>query len=383
MVEPQPSTARTEPAHMFLRALEALVEIDISGLSPAQVEELSWAWTRCLATPLPGITPTRLSPSLNGLDTKDGFARIHQRLTSRITLQAINHSREALLLLHATGLAHDSGRVAVLAGRSGAGKTTACRHLGQFLGYVTDETIGIHPETLEILPYPKPLSLGPSGGRKTQASPDDLGLLPLPSADLHLGVLILLNRDPEPHEQPPRVEPVPLLEAVMEIATHASFFSTRHRSLASLAETLRRTGGGVRISYGEAATLTRPVTDLLSAPRQALPEGAFTIEATTSSATTGIRRATVHDAISAADSLLVHHRETVQKLDGLGVHIWRLADGITFEKLLSALIDEYSDPGDGSAAEATSRALAELEELGLILLEEPNHSGDPTPQGGD
>lgn len=382
MAEPQPATS-VEPSLLHLKALEALVEIEVSGLSPEHVEELSRAWSRCLTTPLPEVTPAQLSPSLNGLDKQDGFARIHQRLTSRITLQAINHSREELLLLHASGLAHDSGRVAVLAGRSGAGKTTACRHLGRSLGYVTDETIGIHPETLDILPYPKPLSLGPSGGRKTQASPEDLELLPLPGADLHLGVLILLDRDAEPHAHPPQVEHVPLLEAAMEIATHASFFSTRPLSLTSLAETLRRTGGAVRISYGEAATLTGTVTELLASPRPALPEGTFTIEPNTSPATAGIRRATVHDAIGADGSLLVHHGETVQKLDGLGPHIWRRADGITFKELVSTLIDEYGDPGDGSASAATSRALAELEELGLILLDEPSQTGDPTPEERD
>ncbi|MFX6027812.1 hypothetical protein ABTE84_20905, partial [Acinetobacter baumannii] len=74
-------------------------------------------------------------------------------------------------MLHAAGVAGSDGAVVVLVGPSGAGKTTAIRHLAARAGYVSDETIALNA-TGAVLPYRKPLSVITDGvAHKVQHSP--------------------------------------------------------------------------------------------------------------------------------------------------------------------------------------------------------------------
>ena len=80
-------------------------------------------------------------------------------LVGHLNLAAIAASR-GRLLLHAAAVAAPDGRVALLPGPSGSGKTTLTAALvGAGLAYVTDETLSVHPVTLAITPYRKPLTV--------------------------------------------------------------------------------------------------------------------------------------------------------------------------------------------------------------------------------
>jgi hypothetical protein len=70
-------------------------------------------------------------------------------------------SRPDHLLLHAAALSW-AGRGLVLPAPPGGGKTTlAAGLIAAGFAYLTDEVVAIHPVTLEIEPYPKPLSVDP------------------------------------------------------------------------------------------------------------------------------------------------------------------------------------------------------------------------------
>ncbi len=65
------------------------------------------------------------------------------------------------LHLHA-GLVVSGGRGILLAGQSGAGKTTLTTHLTRSgFEYVTDERVAVHPSTLAASGFPKPVALKP------------------------------------------------------------------------------------------------------------------------------------------------------------------------------------------------------------------------------
>lgn len=63
------------------------------------------------------------------------------------------------VLFHAAALSVD-GRVVLLPGASHAGKTTTAAVLAAHgFAYLTDEAAAVHPDTLSVLPYPKPLGM--------------------------------------------------------------------------------------------------------------------------------------------------------------------------------------------------------------------------------
>lgn len=73
-------------------------------------------------------------------------------------------SRPRHLVLHAAAGAHGSFGV-ILPGPSGSGKSTLAAELSRAgFGYLSDEVAAIDPLSLEIEPYPKPLSLHDGSG---------------------------------------------------------------------------------------------------------------------------------------------------------------------------------------------------------------------------
>jgi hypothetical protein len=91
-----------------------------------------------------------------------------------INAAAILSSRNRSIVVHAAAAAYQ-GTAVILPGPSGSGKSTLVAGLiQQGLGYLTDEAVAINPDTLEIDPYPKPLSIKPG----TQAILPDLAPAP-------------------------------------------------------------------------------------------------------------------------------------------------------------------------------------------------------------
>lgn len=71
-----------------------------------------------------------------------------------------SHDLPSVAVLHAAGLVAPDGRVVVLPATSGAGKSTLTGHLiAAGWDYLGDEAIGVRPDDLAALPYPKPLAL--------------------------------------------------------------------------------------------------------------------------------------------------------------------------------------------------------------------------------
>lgn len=77
------------------------------------------------------------------------------------------------VLLHAGAVEFD-GRVVVVTGESGRGKSTLTAALVRAGGaYLTDELVIIEPENLRVRPYPKPLDLDPTSLELLELPPDD------------------------------------------------------------------------------------------------------------------------------------------------------------------------------------------------------------------
>lgn len=194
------------------------------------------------------VRAARARGALGGDTTGD----VMHSLAGAVTVRAIDQRAGEVIMLHAAGLAMPDGRVVAFVAPSGTGKTTLSRTLGPHYGYVSDETVVIDPDGT-VTAYPKPLSVIRSGHRlKRQISPDAEGLLPAP-ANLRLGRIVLLNRQPDAGV--PLVEDVPLLTGIAELSAQVSYLPRLAEPLRSVAKAIESTGGLVRVTYAEASDL--------------------------------------------------------------------------------------------------------------------------------
>ena len=191
---------------MLLTLMGQTVDLDLSQLPLPVAQRLEDAWLPCATTASdrdPALAPfsvTVLPPSaaasarphdlvLHTLE-RDVTYYVSQHLTRWLISKAAGD----YLMLHAAGLRAPDGRVVGVIAPSGTGKTTFCSVLGNRFGYVTDETLVITPGTLDVIPYPKPLSVvGPEARRtKVDHSPSALGLEAVTSPT-PLGALVLAD----------------------------------------------------------------------------------------------------------------------------------------------------------------------------------------------
>lgn len=345
--------------------------VTVAGLPAAEKDRLRAAWSRCA----PEDGAPDVEPHLSWLPGAD-WDQFHENLVFQATSAAVESGRGTHLMLHAACLAvPESGAALALAAASGTGKTTATRRLGPHFAYLTDETAMVDPQTLEITPYAKPLSvLGPEGTRpKTQHGPDELGLGPTVPARLER--VAVLDRVREPAgEVPAHAEAMGLVEALTALVPQTSSLSLLPRGLVTFCQVLDRLGGAQRLVYAEADDLRPVVEALLAEPAEPLApawepleEGELT--ASTGEATAGegrIRRRAVDDGIITDDGVLVLLADTqLAVLEGLGPALWFLLDvPRTPGELVAALADQGPVPED--AAEHVSAALATLTEHGLV-----------------
>jgi hypothetical protein len=251
------------------------VDVVASGSGAAVVARaIESAWDRCLAAP---ATPVPAAAVLEVVLDDDfrvlAAARerhslsdhlllpLMSRLSSALTLKAIELQHGRMLLLHACALADPhTGNAVVLIAPSGTGKTTAAIALGKQLGYLTDETAAIGVDDV-VFPYPKPLSvIVKEAAPKHQISASALGLMHAPDRSRVTGMALLQRVDTE---QAPRTQVVPTLEALAAVAAQSSAIQLLPRPLHLLAELFGRIGGVRRITYheiGDAAPLIRKLT---------------------------------------------------------------------------------------------------------------------------
>lgn len=255
-------------------AIGARVAIDLTGLPPGDRSTVAALWADA-SVGLARSGGTLVSVELG---TAFEFSSVLADLSTRVTVAALGARRGEVWMLHACGVADERGRVAVLIGPSGAGKTTAAISLGARFGYVSDESIGITASG-GVLAYRKPLSIVRSAtASKEQVSPSTLGLKPLPAAPLTLGALILLDRrrDRADAGREPQRTAVPESVAVAAMAEQSSYLTSMVRPLQTVRTHLRRTGGAHRISYDDAGDLPEMVAAILDAgddeQRRELPD---------------------------------------------------------------------------------------------------------------
>lgn len=363
------------------------------AVSAAQVADLTAAWSRCLAAPdlvpaavdpvLPGLPFTAavtFQPQGRDLDVRqlcaDTFESLAERLTSQLTLLAIEANAGTLTMLHACGLsaAADSSVMALVA-KSGTGKTTAATHLAKTFGYVTDETVAV-TSAGEVLAYPKPLSVKGTveGQPKTQTGPDSLGLAE-PTDGLWLRGIGLLDR--QPGSQAVSVAAVPLLEAVMELIPNTSSQALLDKPLQSLCALIERTGGVRRFTYAEAADLVEVFHASVfggaaegrhaSAPVPA--PGAWTgvdCAGSDDPVPNGwVVRCNAADAVESDGDILVLNSAGVTRLSGIGPTVWAATErAITEDQLIAVLEREHGLP-DGYQA-MLEEVLVDLASRGII-----------------
>lgn len=215
------------------------VDLNRTSLDP---DEFAALWVRCLA---PGgeAGPT--------VEISSGATQ--ESATQQITQALIAARAGELLMLHAGGVAHpETGRALVFVAPGGTGKSTLTRALGARYGYLSDETIGIDPDTLEIHPYPKPITLATEHGQpKRENSPGALGLVPAPASPV-LADLVVLRRTPGRDRA--AFTPLGVLDTLAMIAGETSSLSRLPRPLHLMADVHRRAGGTL-IEYGESAQI--------------------------------------------------------------------------------------------------------------------------------
>lgn len=278
-------------------------------------------------------------------------------------------------MLHAAGLADEDGRVVVLVGPSGRGKTTASTHLGRVFGYVSDETIGIQDDG-SVLPYRKPSSIISGGPNKDQHSPDQLGLRRLPAAPLRVAAIAILDRDPDGPETP-TAERVPLSEVIGDLVAQSSYLTEMSTPLQDVAALARSVGGVLRVRYRESRDLPPLIRGLL--------EGALEeVEIRDARATTPAvgdgpyLRAPYLDAVedevgalailsSGAVGAAVQSGGELVVLGGIGPALWRAADGVGLDALEKAARDAYGEPPEGDITELVASAVADLHERAVLV----------------
>ena len=291
-----------------------------------------------------------------------------QRITSEVTVGAIRGLRGDALMLHASAVSLDDGRVIGFVGRSGRGKTTAAQALGRYYGYVTDETLAVRVDG-SVVPYPKPLSIGSWPGVKVTEPASTLGLRGAPAESLRLAAIVLLDRRPDVEQ--PFVEHVPIIEALSELVPQTSHLRDLQRPLRTLLETIVATGGVRRVVYSEASSLPPLVDELLSVIDDDAPLltdvaslsqrdcGCFSGPAATQSdPSPGDRvgaywRASYIDALLVDDFLIVLISGRVVVLAGVGPTLWFAADGLIDEELEQIALSELPEPPAGVDVAAT------------------------------
>ncbi|HSE55117.1 MAG TPA: hypothetical protein VLB03_05255 [Nocardioidaceae bacterium] len=268
----------SHPVHLSALGVPVVVRASGSRSSElAQALEVAWEW--CLTDPPAGHSDPDGVVIEAFLDKDDEAVRTARAagvvagtcleelmhwLTPLVTTRAITVRASSLLMMHACVLSDPvSGAAVVLAGPSGAGKTTLARTLGRSFGYVTDECAAIRDDH-GVLPFPKPLSLvtGAATGVKAQAAPSSLGLAaPHPSPRV-VSVLYLDRRADAPSS--PALAPVPNVQALGLLCPQVSFVGSRPRPLNRIVSLLDAAGGLRQVSYREAADLEPVVGKLMA-----------------------------------------------------------------------------------------------------------------------
>lgn len=297
-------------------------------------------------------------------------------LSTNVTLAGIHAQRGKHWMLHAAALALDDGRVIVLVGPSGRGKTTASRVLGEHFGYVSDETATITRDG-RVLPYRKPLSIIETmGAAKVQRAASAVGLKSTPDAELRLARIVILDRQPNGPDVP-AITPLRLGEALADLVEQSSYLRLLDHPLATVAAHSAATGGIVRLTYRESTTLPAIFPQLASEPAKPTLTVARPVYAEAPAAPAGDELR--YGRVPAADELvlddggiaLLHATEdqgssTVRLLAGIGPTIWEASTDATLDDIVASVVACFGLPPEGDPRELVQAALSLLIDEGVI-----------------
>lgn len=305
-------------------------------------------------------------------------------IASQVILRGISDLSGESLMLHASAVALDDGRVIGFVGPSGRGKTTAAAALGRSYGYVTDETLAVRADG-SVIPFPKPLSVGDRPQTKHIEAASSLGLRVAPTDGLRLGAIVLLDR--RASIERPYVESISIFEALPELVPQTSYLSVLEHPLRTLVEIAIKSGGVRRVVYSEAETLPSIIDDVLgsvdldhpiltdvasvskrgcncSEPRDGSESGASATEDRPGTH----RRVGHNDSLMVDDSLLVLTTNQVVVLEGVGPVVWLAADGSTEDELREAALQQLPEPPEGvDPVVVVSAALEQLVDAQLLV----------------
>jgi len=353
-------------------AIGAVIDIELTGRGERFADRARQAWADALHAG--EGEPDAVVADRTGLDDEGALAM----LSTDVTLAALAEKRgTALWMLHAAGLADETGRVVVLSAPSGTGKTTAARHLSRRFAYVSDETVAIAADGA-VVPYRKPLSVIQADAlHKVQVAPSTIhGGHPLPER-LRVARIIVLDRHDDGPEVP-EVEPLDLASALEHLAPQTSYLSDMPAPLHVIRGLLDATGGAVRVRYREVDTLDAVVDGFLAhgsvqapVPSDADVAGpekpAADAEPGGLAATPRIgayERTPVVDVLDLDDGRLALLRRSdagsrLHILDGIGPAVWSAAPDRTIAEITDEVVAVHGRP-DGDPQTLVSAAVARL-----------------------
>lgn len=341
----------SSPSVTVVSAMGRTVEVTLTGPRARPLEALlRAAWGHLRVTGATAATiDARIELSTSEEDAPEHLRRHLSLLTTSITQRCIDLNAPEHLQLHAAALATPDGATTALIGHSGAGKTTAARHLGRRLAYLTDEATAIRPDGT-VLPYPKPLSIRVDDEPvKSQRAPAELGLMPVASGQpCRIAAFVLLDRDPE-RTGGPAVRTLPLTEGLLALIGHTSHLQRLPAPLRTLAELVVMTGGVRCLSYAEAADIAS--LDAGAGERQSFRAVAVDPPRSAGSPARGqLRRAPVRDAIEIDGDLVVLGDDRAVSLTGVAPAIWlQAADWVDPASLAQAAIARHGPHPDARA----------------------------------
>ncbi|GAA1408265.1 hypothetical protein AUR04nite_34110 [Glutamicibacter uratoxydans] len=309
---------------------------------------------------------TILEVDLGVVDDKK-FERIQSVLSTEVTLAALRAHSGDLLMFHAGGIARDDGKVAMIIGPSGVGKTTTMRHLGLHYGYVSDETVAVNFQG-EVLPYRKPLSIITDGHEfKVQVAPSTLHLLPLPTAPLILSGIALLKR-PDTIESDTVLEPIGLAQGLMMAIEQTSYLGEIHRPLAKLASLASKVGGFKVMTVGTPERIHRVVEQIFDSREVPRWTSIMPDENRMPRTDTAFIPLNVVDAVECSDGTVVFTKDKQAiLLDGIGPQLWRSSCNLeSWQQLINRIEASFGPAPHMDTKSAIIKASDKLIEAGII-----------------
>ena len=373
--------------------------LDVDGLGAPLAGRVRALWARAASGPAPDrealpfvVAREEGLFTIEGIPHRAADDEVPYLVSRAVTMASIRRRTGECLLLHAAGVSGSDGRTVALVAPSGTGKTTAARVLGAHFGYVSDETVAVEADRT-VRPYAKPLSLVTDPDvphDKSEAAPDELGLLRAP-AGLRLVSVVVLDRDPA--LAGPRLEPIGLVEALAEVIPQTSALLTLPAPMETLVGALVSGGGPWRLSYSEIADCVDLVGSLLTGTASPDPDPlAWTSEtgdepvtddagpdpsedpedapAVTLGPEVLLERTPFQHAVHSEGQSLVVRSRRPAVLPGLGSTVWRAAGAPTsVGRLVEVAVERHgAHPGAEEVLTATVQALLASGHLRVAIL---------------